>query len=119
MRKPKKALVNEAIDKQLAIVTFAFDLNHVADDARTAGTILKLGMVEGQNVLPGRTVLLMWDAFVCGQKKTLTPVEQMLMDMLDGCKGPHEIHEQTGMSMERCEEIYNWYRDFPEDWKRQ
>lgn len=31
------------------------------------------------------------------------------VDVLDGCKGPHEIQEQTGLPMERCEEIYNLY----------
>ena len=30
-------------------------------------------------------------------------------DVLDGCKGPHEIKEKTGLPDERCEEIYNLY----------
>ncbi|MGD9749429.1 MAG: DUF2604 domain-containing protein [Acidimicrobiia bacterium] len=33
----------------------------------------------------------------------------MLCDLLDGCKGPHEIIEQTGMDKERAEAIYNWW----------
>lgn len=30
-------------------------------------------------------------------------------DVMDGCRGPHEIQENTGLSLERCKEIYNLY----------
>ncbi len=32
---------------------------------------------------------------------------EALTDLLDGCKGPHEIHENTGLPDERCKEIWD------------
>ena len=30
-----------------------------------------------------------------------------LVELTDGCKGPEEIMEQTGLPMDRCDHIYN------------
>jgi hypothetical protein len=31
---------------------------------------------------------------------------QAFIDLMDGCSGWHEIHEHTGLPVERCKEIY-------------
>jgi hypothetical protein len=36
-------------------------------------------------------------------------VLEAFVDLMDGCKGPHEIQEQTGLPMARCEAIYRLY----------
>lgn len=43
-------------------------------------------------------------------KATLALLTSMLCDLLDGCKGAHELIEQTGMPPERAEAIYNWWQ---------
>lgn len=109
----KKRLA-EAEAQGLAIGTIDLNLQHLPQDQRVPGTILGLGVVRVKDsLLSGRTVLNAWRAWVDGAEGKLNPLERMLVDLLDGTKGPHEIHEQTGLPMERCEEIYNWYKDVP------
>lgn len=36
-------------------------------------------------------------------------LRKAFLDLLDGCKGPHEIMEQTGLPIERCQEIYQLF----------
>jgi hypothetical protein len=111
----KKRLA-EAEAQGLVVGTLDLNLQHLSDDQREPGTVLGLGVVRVKDsLLTGRTALNVWHAWTRGAEGKLNPLERMLVDLLDGTKGPHELHEQTGLPMERCEEIYNWYAAVPQE----
>lgn len=75
------------------------------------GSILNIGeFIYAGRVTP-KTAVDIYEAFSAGAEKRLTKDQEMLMDLLDGCKGPGEIKAQTGLPDERCEEIYEFYKN--------
>lgn len=94
---------------RMAIVRLGFNMNHLLPEQRVEGTISNLGVMNAKGPIPMRAAEILWAAYHCGAENKLNPTEKMLFDLLDGTKGAHEIHEQTGLPMERCEEIYQWY----------
>lgn len=89
------------------------NLQHIERDEKFS--ITKLGKIKVRGPVNARTAENLADAYMRGSEGKLTATESMLLDLLDGCKGPHEIKESTGLSDERCEEIYAWYRDLPKE----
>lgn len=114
----KETKTEYARRRGMALVTIKIKMQHLLPEQRVEGTISKIGEIQADGPVSIRAAQLIWDAYVCGGANKLTPVEEMLMDLLNGVKGPHEIHEQTGMSMERCKEIYAWMMGVEADRRR-
>lgn len=105
----RKSVRAHAKENGLAIVGIDMDMTFV----EAPQGITKIGKVRAKTALSARAAQNVFDAYASGNEGKLMPVEDMLFSVLDGCKGPHEIVEQTGMPKEEAEKIYNWYKDVP------
>jgi hypothetical protein len=91
------------------LLSLKLDMNHVKEVHRKKGSILNLGEFGYLGAISPKTAVDIYEAFTAGTRKSLTKEQEMLMDLLNGCKRWEEIHEQTGLPQKRCEEIYEFY----------
>ena len=107
-RIPKK-FIEQAKEAGNVLLQFKLDTNSIRQSMRKKGSILNIGEFIFAGQVAPKTAVDMYEAFVAGSERRMTKEQGMLLDLLDGCKGPHEIHHNTGLPIERCEEIYKYW----------
>lgn len=112
---PKKKMTQAEYMKEhkVGFARLDLDMNHLPPTSPQS--VSALGVVKMRGPVDARTADNLVDAYSRGSKHELNKLESMLFDILDGCKGPGEIKYNTGLSDERCQEIYAWYTGIPKE----
>jgi hypothetical protein len=111
MPKKKQTQTEYMREHKVGFARLELNLQHIERDEKFS--ITKLGKIKVRGPVNARTAENLADAYMRGTEGKLTKTEDMLFDLLNGCKGPHEIKANTGLDDERCQEIYDWYKDVP------
>lgn len=116
-KKKKQTQVEYMKEHKVGFARLELNLQYLPSEERK-GITKKLGGIKVRGPVNARTADNIADAYMRGTEGKLTKVEDMLFDLLDGCKGAYEIQHNTGLSEERCQEIYDWYTSTPAEMSR-